>query len=185
MSHINNAPTPDIQTIKECLKYNRKDGTLIWRTRPRHHFKDKNIWTRFNTLYAGKVAGTLQNEGYLHVQINHKKILAHRIVWLLLKGRWPKKLIDHADGDGTNNRANNIREADVYQNRMNSVSKVNASGYKNVYAHSSGKWVAMIKHRGRHIYGGLFDSAEEAAKKAKELRIKFHGKFANHAFLKK
>jgi hypothetical protein len=185
MSHINNAPTPDIQIIKESLKYNRADGTLIWRVRPRHHFKDKHIWTRFNTLYAGKVAGTLQNEGYLHVQINHKKILAHRIAWLLLKGRWPKKLIDHADGDGTNNCANNIREADTYENCMNAVSRVNASGFKNVHRHSCGKWVVTIKHRGQTIYGGLHNSVEKAAKKAKELRDKHHGKFANHAFLKK
>lgn len=185
MSYINQAPTPDIQTIKECLRYNRADGTLIWRRRPRHHFKDKNIWTRFNTIYAGSVAGTPQNEGYLHVQINHKKLLAHRIVWLLLKGRWPKKLIDHIDGDKTNNRANNIREADLFENRMNAVARVNASGFKNVYRHSSGKWIARIKHRGQDVHGGVFDSAEDAAEKARELRNKHHGRFANHTFVKK
>lgn len=175
-------PTPDIQTIRESLKYNRDDGTLTWRNRPRRHFKDKTAWIRFNKLFAGKAAGCFQNEGYLQVQINGKKLLAHRVVWAMVKGRWPDKVMDHIDGNGLNNRISNLREADLSQNCMNAKRRADAKNVaKGVQRIAkTGNLVVSVGCRGRTVYGGTFSNKRDAIAHAKALRTKLHGAFANH-----
>ena len=53
----------------------------------------------------------------------------------------------------------------------------NTSGFKGVYLHQKGRYVAMIKHNRKSIYLGLYDTPEEAAaayfQKSKELFGKF------------
>ena len=88
------------------FSYDADTGILTWRERKFNSLL-ANGW---NTRYANKVAGVKNSAGYLCVSINDSRFLAHRVVWKLLHGTEPL-IVDHINGDKTNNRASNLREA--------------------------------------------------------------------------
>lgn len=87
--------------------YNDQTGVLIWKER-RFSAPLASGW---NTKYANKIAGVKNNAGYISIAINKQRYLAHRIIWKLLYDAEPK-IVDHIDGDRTNNTKSNLREAD-------------------------------------------------------------------------
>lgn len=84
-------------------------------------------------------------------------------------------VIDHVDGDPTNNRLKNLRLATFQQNMRNShVAKNNNSGFKGVSLNKkSGRYVSYVNLNNQHIHLGSFETAEEAyearCKASKEL----------------
>ena len=77
--------------IKTYFKYN-KNGTLSRTDR-----KGGN--------------GSLDKDGYLIIKVKGKQFKAHRIVWLLNKGNFPKNELDHKNRNRTDNRIENLRES--------------------------------------------------------------------------
>lgn len=96
-----------------------------------------------------------------------------------------KPHIDHKDEDGLNNQKSNLRKATFNQNVHNrGKSKRNTSGYKGVYRYKDdspnhGRYTATIVVNRKTIFGGYFETAEDAAKKYNELAIIYHGEFAH------
>ena len=87
---------------------------LTWR----HRLERSQAW---NTRYAGKPAGyrTRQtNTSYVQINLNGKKLFAHRLAFLMMTGKIPKE-VDHRDMDGLNNRFGNLRPCTRSQNKMN------------------------------------------------------------------
>lgn len=105
----------------------------------------------------------------------------HRfIIERKLKHKIPKGMeCDHKNGNGLDNRRNNLRLATPSQNRINSNKKIGISGYRGVrWDKHRKRWRADIQFEGRKISLGRSLLKEECAKlydkKAKEL----YGKFA-------
>ena len=87
--------------------------------------------------------------------------------------------VDHRDGDGLNNRKENLRVAGFAQNAMNSRSRRGTSRFKGVTWHKvNRKWIAQIMYGGKHQYLGSFDSEEEAARAYDERAKELFGEFA-------
>jgi hypothetical protein len=86
--------------------------------------------------------------------------------------------VDHIDHDTLNNRKSNLRAVTHKINNWNRRSHHNsASQYRNVYWHKdSGRWQAQISADGRRFSGGYFETEEEAATAALELR-KLHQQY--------
>lgn len=128
---------------------------------------------------AGDIAGSKAKNGYLTVRINGVLYYVHRVVWFLEKGYWPEH-IDHINGDRSDNRISNLREATQDQNRKNLRMKVtNKSGFKGVSWHKSwNKWIATITKDRKHILIGGFTYPEEAAIAYDNAAVKLHGNFA-------
>ena len=103
--------------------------------------------------------------------------MAHRIAWALHYGEWPNKSLDHIDGDRTNNRINNLREANSSQNTINSkVRSDNTTGARGVGKNQYG-WVAQIQSDGKRHYLGFFKTKAEAVAARAEAEVKHFGEW--------
>ena len=131
----------------------------------------------------GKQIGcyTTKHHRYARMSIDGKYYKVHRIIFLYHKVYLPD-IIDHINGDRYDNRIENLREVNTYQNRQNSrIYSTSTSGVKNVYwCKSSKKWrVSMHINGEKHIFGHYAD-IEEAKQVATSMRDKYFKDFANH-----
>jgi hypothetical protein len=127
----------------------------------------------------GDKAGLLYENGYIRIEISGKRYLSHRLAWLFCNKSWPTKFIDHINGDRSDNRIVNLREADQHQNQYNSKKhKDNTTGYKNIRLHRDGKYEVRISVKGKRIQIGSFKTVEEAAQSYNNAVIKYHAEFA-------
>lgn len=145
--------------VRRVLDYDPQTGELKWRARPEYPQK-------WNSKWAGKVAGTTAPQGYRYIQVFGRSAYpAHRLAWLHFYGEWPEHEIDHANGVRDDNRIGNLRCADDSENGSNkAMMRNNRSGFPGVhFDRQRGKWRATIQmHRVRHDVG-FFSTAEQAA----------------------
>lgn len=144
---------------------------------------------KWNKKYANKEAGLISVSGSgrpawrVYIPKIGKSYYTHRIIKCLILKRHLKKgeMIDHKDNNPLNNKTKNLRLVNSNQNNYNvAKNKRNKTGQKNISILKNGKFCVRIKANGKSIYGGVFKSEIDAIKKAKELRKKHHGRFANH-----
>ena len=69
-------PLPSIERLHELLSLT-ESGMVVWRTRPREHFRSLGEYSRWNTRYAGQVFGSRGPNGYGN--IDGQKFLVSRI----------------------------------------------------------------------------------------------------------
>lgn len=130
--------------------------------------------------FARKSAGrtwyaTSKLEGRRH----SPNISMHRVVM-----NYPKGLeVDHINGNGLDNRKENLRICTHLQNGMNQKSRGGSSLYKGVYWHKQNlNWVAYLHHLGKRLHLGSFDSEVEAAKRHDEAARKLNKEFGRYNF---
>ena len=111
---------------------------------------------------------------------NHKKVYLHRDIMDAQIG----VQVDHINGDGLDNRRENLRLASNMENQRNRrLNANNTSGFKGVYWQvDKGKWRARIEVDGNAIHLGYFDSKEDAALAYDASAIKNFGEFAKTNF---
>lgn len=82
------------------------------------------------------------------------------------------KGVDHINGNGLDNRKENLRPATDAQNKQNLVlSFTNRSGYRGVsWDRFRGKWKAQARVNGKNRSFGRFDTVEEAAQAIQKVR---------------
>jgi hypothetical protein len=92
--------------------------------------------------------------------------------------------IDHRNGNGLDNRRCNLRPCTSAQNSYNrGLHKRNKSGFIGVFwSNNAQRWEAQIRHRGKRMYLGRFDTATEAAMVRDLYAVRFHGDFAKLNF---
>jgi len=156
----------DLEFLKTCLQYEPETGTFRWRRRPVDHFSDKRIANAFNSTWPGRRAGSVKKDGRTDIYVSGMRLKAHRLVWLFETGAWPAKHLDHINGDPSDNRICNLREATDSQNGFNrGPGKNNTSGYKGVYWDKPcSKWRAQIMVKRKVVFLGHFATPEDAAK---------------------
>ena len=72
--------------------------------------------------------------GYKVGSVFSKRLLAHRVAWAIYYGVWPEDCIDHINGDRSDNRISNLRDANKSTNGMNrGPQRNNSSGMKGIY----------------------------------------------------
>ncbi len=154
------------EQLKSKLDYNPNTGIFTWNR--------KGIG-----IAIGKVAGTLLSGGYIHIGLNNKQYLAHRLAVLYMTGKFPREVTDHINHNKRDNRWENIRTCTHVQNMQNTkITARNTSGYKGVSWHkSSKKWRACIRVNKKSIEIGYFDCKKEAAKAYNEYAMNSFGAF--------
>jgi hypothetical protein len=114
---------------------------------------------------------------YVHLKASKKVISLHReVMALVLDYEIPDGyVVDHINGNGLDNRRENLRLATKLQNSANKRKEVkSSSGYRGVYYHKRAKrYEASIT-----IHLGYFDTAEDAHEAYKKAHIGRHGEFS-------
>jgi hypothetical protein len=113
--------------------------------------------------------------------VRHETIYMHRKI---LKTEC--SLIDHANGDGLDNRKDNLRVCTRSQNLQNrGAPKQNTSGFKGVrrmsekwHPNLARRWQAFINFEGKQKSLGLYATKEEAALAYNDAAKKYFGEFA-------
>lgn len=162
------------------LIYNEESGNLIWKSETRN---------------SGKIAGQIKRNKvndieYVWVGIGFAgkvyKIFGHRIAWLIKTGEWPVVDIDHKDGNGLNNKFDNLRSVDrITNNKNHKLQKNNKSGLPGVgYLTRLDKWRVYSSDSAetrKQVHLGVYSDFFEACcvRKSFELNNGFtirHGK---------
>lgn len=161
--------TLDYETAKELFYYNKTTGVLQWRDRPKSKFKTAGQWKFWRARYACAPAGHKHTctVGKSYIQVRVKGVLhyAHRIVWVLNYGFLEETMeIDHIDGNGINNKIENLRVVTNQENKRNQrLMSSNSSGYTGVsFDKRRGRYEAYITIQSKKISLGSFKTAEEA-----------------------
>ncbi len=166
----------DLEILKTLVQYDPEEGVLVWikKTSPK------------SRVCLGSKVGSIGTEGYLQTKIYQRQYKVHRLIWFLVHGLWPPYFIDHIDGDTSNNRLSNLRLADESQNQQNRkknntyAGKVTSSKYKGVcWNKDCQKWMAMIKHKGKSITIGYFESELVAGEAYNKKAKKYFSDYAN------
>lgn len=158
--------------LHNYLKYDPKTGKLFWKNRSINMFSHVKYPTKicnsWNTRFANKEAFTyimnVKNCSYRTGAILLKLYLAHQVIWAMKTGSWPKFKIDHLDGNGLNNKFENLRDVSQLINTKNSVGKINnTSGITGVrWRKERQKWSARIMINYKEKFLGYYDSCENA-----------------------
>lgn len=178
-------PKLSAEYIRSILDYDPLTGILRWKPRTPDMFRETRGRSRekkcaqWNGRNAGKAAGTPAN-GYLSVSIFKDRYRAHRLGYLIVTGVWPTDQLDHRNLDRSDNRFENLREANNSQNNANRpIRRDNTSGRKGVYwSKDKGRWATEIRVMGRKRHLGYFDNIDDAESAYKAATIRFFGAFS-------
>jgi hypothetical protein len=106
--------------LKGFLHYDPELGKFYWKV---HRQPQSPI---------GSVAGWNNGQNAFRIQLKGKSYLVHRLAWFYMNGVWPDQ-IDHRNGDRSDNRFCNLREANNSQNQANMCAKSNSgTGYRGI-----------------------------------------------------
>ena len=144
-------PVVTAAEAKALLDYDPETGHLTWRVKPSRR------------VHAGTRAGGHYCRGYEVVSIKRRRYQAHRLIWLVVHGRWPRDVIDHVNADRADNRLSNLRECSHAENMQNIPKQPGkTSSFLGVSFNSrSDCWEARICTNGKRRSLGLF--ADEAS----------------------
>ena len=122
----------------------------------------------------------LEKDGYRIIKVKGKQFKAHRIVWLLCNGKFPDAELDHINRNRLDNRIENLRESNRYQQCLNQNKKVNKdTGYVGIHEDKTTKGL-LAKYTFRlnkKCY--RFRTLEEAVKKRNEILEEMRSEHGN------
>lgn len=125
------------------------------------------------------IAGFISDKSYVKIKIGKKAFTAHRLVFLWHHGYLPE-IIDHIDGNRSNNKIENLREATKAENCANQkIRSTNTSGMKGLVWHKANKkWIAQLCLNYKQYYFGSFVDRELAELVVIEATELFHKDFS-------
>lgn len=153
--------------LRRVLDYDSSTGLFTWRESR-------------GSVVAGSVAGYVsKSNGYVYVKVFSTLYLAHRLAWLHINGEWPGPEVDHTNRIRSDNRIENLREANPNQNKHNYSKPItNTSGVKGVQLEKGRtRYRAMIYVNYKRKHLGMFDTLEAAAAAYAKASKELHGEY--------
>lgn len=165
------------ESLARVVDYSPETGLFTWRDRMDDDFKSKRARSTWQSKYAGRAAGHVGRGGYVSIRIEKKLYRAHRLAWLHVHGKWPDNVIDHINGDPTDNRIANLRDVTqlVNQQNMRKATVKNKLGILGVnFDPEMRKFVAFIRVDGKSMSLGYFATADAAGLAYLTAKRKYH-----------
>ncbi len=126
--------------------------------------------------YCGPAHGTWMRGSVVTMSGSH--YIAARVIFKIVYGEEPHE-VDHRDLNPANDRLDNLRAADHYDNMQNrKMYKGNACGFKGVTKTPNGRYAACIMANYSKKYLGTFDTPEEAHAAYRSAALELHGEFS-------
>ena len=170
---------PDQTYLRERLNYDPATGILTWRERPPNQLG--NDWRRWNSRYAGTVAGGLRTDetGYqsYSVTIDGSSYKAHRLIWKWTTGEDPADEIDHINRDATDNRWDNFRSTTSQGNAHNTRGRRRKDANRHLpqgVFPDRNAYHAVITVNYKRVYLGRFRTPEAAHEVYVAAKSRFH-----------
>lgn len=143
---------------------------LEWKIVPNHpDYKVSNNGDVYSFKSSRILKSTKNSDGYKSLRLDGKSYKIHKLVAITFMNHKSTKqnrglVIDHIDGDKTNNNVLNLREVSPRKNRANYTSKLKTSSkYTGVcWDKNRSKWLASIKVNGKQKYLGRFTNEYDA-----------------------
>jgi hypothetical protein len=162
---------PDLARVREVLAYDEQTGRLSW--------TDKHYWRRLHGKPAGVISGLKTGKPYIRITFRDILYSAHTLIWFLKTGDWIPRGIDHRDGNGLNNRWDNLRHATESQNNANRrTPKNNQLGVKGVEWCPSTSRSRPYRVYCKGKYVGVFATIDEASRAYDTAAQQAFGEFA-------
>lgn len=143
----------DKKLLLHLFDYDRKLGALRWKNPPKH-----------NSYLIGKIAGTKQNSNgviYLRICVNKKRFFIHKLIYFIEHNEMPV-LIDHIDGNGLNNKIENLRKSNERHNSQNKIVHRKGKLVGASWDKQRKKWYSSIQINGKTKNLGRHDSELKA-----------------------
>lgn len=143
--------TLTFERCRELFNYDPDTGVITNR-----------VYRNFRST-AGKMVGSNDGKGYLHMRVDYKMYQNHRVAWLWFYGEWPSAHVDHIDGVRDNNRIANLRDVPQIINQQNRRDpRVGSASQVMGVRLVKGSWQSRIYFHKREWILGYFDTPEEA-----------------------
>jgi hypothetical protein len=141
-----------VEELKEAFDYDPETGRLVWKVR------------QSSNVPAGTRVGSPTRNGRLLVRLKLQQMYAHRLIWAMHYGEWPKENVSALNGDYTDLRITNFVElSNGLTAQKGGPRRASKSGLKGVsWDKSRGKWIATITRNYKLKNLGRFDTKEEA-----------------------
>lgn len=189
---------PSPEALKECFEYLPDTGELRWKKRPLDHFVSAAAFSIWNAKVGGKIAGTKTvnkkkeaagRTQYISLTFHIKGVKfcfqAHRVIYHMCIGECPPNMqVDHKDGNGLNNRLENLRLATCQQNSYNSRNRRGPKiflGLPRGVSRTKCGFMATIGVHYKIKYLGVFPTAELAGAAYQAAYKEYAGEFARNA----
>lgn len=150
-------PDVSVGSLRAAFHYDPATGLLTNR-----------VHRRYNAPAGAEVGSEFRNtkgQRYRRVRLGKKMVLVHRVVWLMQTGEWPTGEVDHINGDGLDNRWENLRDVTPSQNKANLVclKRNNTSGVQGVcFDPRKGVWLAQLNCHGKRVHWSTHPTKAEA-----------------------
>lgn len=154
-----------------------------------HYAPETGVFTRIRAAgrhgchKVGTVARSATSHGYTVIRVGGVLHGAHRLAWLYVFGEWPQ-IVDHINGDRSDNRIANLRNVTQAENMQN-IKRAPANSKSGLLgAHRFGRskrWTARIRINGVSTKLGLFDTAEDAHAAYMAAKRQYHSTGERHA----
>lgn len=159
--------------LREALSYDPETGEMRWIAPSKHHSEK-----------VGTIAGTpsISESGktYWVIGFGGRKYRRGRLAYMMMKGRWPKPMIDHRNGNSLDDRWSNLRQATGTQNSWNHkrrARRIDLPMGVRIIA-SSGRYSARIAVNKTMHHLGSFDTPEAASAAYQQARRTYYGNYA-------
>lgn len=157
--------------LHEWFDFDPETGEFTWKKRPSQAVK------------VGDKAGSMNKTRYGERKmlcIRGRRFYASRAAWVYVNGDIPNKvLVDHINGDTTDDRICNLRVSSFYQNAWNRVSKDGAKYKRGVSRAERGRFRSAIQLPGQSskFSLGTWDTEDEAHAAYMGAAAILHGEF--------